>query len=222
MKASLGRRLFAEALGTGLLLAVVIGSGIMGDRLSQGNVAIALLANALATGLGLAVLIEVFQGVSGAHFNPLVTLSLASRKVIAWRDVLPYAGAQLFGAIAGVALAHGMFAEPLFSLSAKLRVGASQLLAEFVATFGLVLLVWAIVRQRLACAGALVGAYIASAYWFTSSTSFANPAVTIARCLSDTFAGIRPDDVIGFIGAQLAGALAATLAAGWLWREENR
>lgn len=217
MNASLGRRLVAEALGTAFLLAIVIGSGIMGERLAQGNTAIALLANAIATGCGLAVIIAMFQGVSGAQFNPVVTLSLALRRLMPWREVVPYVSVQLVAAIAGVVAAHWMFGEPAFCISAKVRVGPGQVFSEFVATFGLVLLLWAIVRQHLSAAGALIGAYIASAYGFTSSTSFANPAVTIARCLSDTFAGIRPDDVAGFIAAQLAGAVLATYAAEWLW-----
>jgi glycerol uptake facilitator-like aquaporin len=214
---SLARRLVAEALGTGLLLAIVVGSGIMGERLAGGNDAIALLANALATGCGLAVLIAVFAPVSGAHFNPVVTLSLAWKRLLPWSDAAWYVPVQFVAAIAGVVAAHFMFGEPLLSMSAKVRVGVHQVWSEFVATFGLMLVVWACVRGKAAVAPALIGAYITAAYWFTASTSFANPAVTIARCLTNTFAGIRPDDVTGFIGAQLAGAAAGTIVSTWLW-----
>jgi glycerol uptake facilitator-like aquaporin len=216
---SLARRLTAEALGTGLLLAVVVGSGIMGERLSGGNAAIALLANALATGCGLAVLIPVFAPVSGAQFNPIVTLSLAARRRLPWRDAAWYVPIQFGAAIAGVLVAHFMFGEPLLSWSVKVRVGVHQLWSEFVATFGLMLVIWACVRAKAVTAPALIGAYITAAYWFTASTSFANPAVTIARCLTNTFAGIRPDDVIGFIGAQVAGAAAGTALSIWLWAD---
>jgi len=217
----LGRALAAEALGTALLLAVVIGSGIMGERLAGGNVAIALLANAIATGCGLTVLIAVLGPVSGAHFNPVVTLSMAALGELPWRRVLPYVAVQILFAIAGVAAAHLMFGEPLFTFSSKDRTGVPLLWSEFVATFGLLLVIWGCVRQDLAATAPLVGGYITAAYWFTASTSFANPAVTIARCLSDTFAGIRPDAVPGFIVAQLLGAAAATGLAAWLFRKRQ-
>jgi len=217
---SAGRRLAAEALGTAFLLAIVVGSGIMAERLAGGNVAIALLANALATGFGLAALIACLGPVSGAHFNPVVTISLAARGEFAWKDAAPYIAVQVASAALGVVAAHLMFDEP-FALSTKVRSGPHQLWSEFVATFGLVLVVWACVRQRLAAAPAWIAAYIAAAYWFTASTSFANPAVTIARCLTDTFSGVRPADVPGFVAAQLAGGLAATAVAGWLFRADG-
>jgi len=213
---TLARRLTAETLGTALLLAVVVGSGIMGERLAGGNIAIALLANTLATGAGLTVLILVFGPISGAHFNPAVTLAEAWSGGVAWHDVPGYLVAQVAGGLAGVAVAHGMFDLPLFSASTHVRSGPSQWFSEFVATFGLLATIWGCVRQRAAAVPYAVGAYITSAYWFTASTSFANPAVTIARAASNTFAGIRPDDVTGFILAQLAGAFAATLLFRWL------
>ena len=218
----LGRRLAAEGIGTALLLAVVIGSGIMGERLSGGNVAIALLANAIATGCGLAVLIAVFAPVSGAQFNPLVTLALGIRGRMALRDAFAFVVVQFAAAVAGVIAAHLMFGEPMVSLSSKVRSGPAQMWSEFVATFGLVLVVWACVEQKLAAAPALIGAYIAAAYWFTASTSFANPAVAVARSLSNTFAGIRPDDVPAFVIAQALGAAAATAFSAWLWRPAIR
>lgn len=210
------RRLTAEALGTALLLAVVVGSGIMGERLAGGNVALALLANTLATGAGLVVLILVFGPVSGAHFNPAVTLADAWQGGLPWKEVPGYLAAQLAGAFLGVAAAHGMFDLPLFFASAHVRTGASQWFSEFVATFGLLAVIWGCVRQRPAAVPFAVGAYITSAYWFTASTSFANPAVTLARAATDTFAGIRPDDAPAFIAAQLLGALAATALFSWL------
>jgi glycerol uptake facilitator-like aquaporin len=213
---SLSRRLAAEGIGTAFLLAAIIGSGIMGERLSGGNAAIALLANALATGCALAVLIAVLGPVSGAHFNPVVTLALASQGDFKWPEVLPYILVQLVAAFAGVAMAHLMFGEPLFSTSVKARAGMAQWWSEFVATFGLMMVVWGFLRQRLAGASVAIAAYIAAAYWFTSSTSFANPAVTLARSASNTFAGINPEHVAGFIGAQLTGAAAATLVMRWL------
>jgi glycerol uptake facilitator-like aquaporin len=219
---SLGRKLAGEALGTSLLLAVIIGSGIMGERLAGGNVAIALLANAIATGCGLAALIAIFSKVSGAHFNPCVTVSMAWHGEFPWQHVLPYMVVQVASALAGVAAAHFMFAEPLITLSVKPRVGVHQLWSEFVATLGLMLVIWGCVRQRLAATPFLVAAYITAAYWFTASTSFANPAVTIARCLSNTFAGIRPEDVAGFVAAQFAGAAAGTWVSTWLFREDKR
>ena len=221
MTHTLGRQLAAEALGTGLLLAVIVGSGIMGERLAGGNAAIALLANAIATGCGLAVLIAVLGPISGAHFNPVVSLSMAALDEFPWSRVLPYLGVQVFFALLGVAAAHFMFGEPLLTPSSKMRAGPHQLWSEFVATFGLMLVVWGCVRQRLPATPILVGAYITAAYWFTASTSFANPAVTIARCLTDTFAGIRPDDVPGFIAAQFAGAAVGTWVSNWLFRESR-
>lgn len=213
---SLSRRLTAEALGTAFLLAVVVGSGIMGERLSGGNVAIALLANTLATGAGLVVLILTFGPVSGAHFNPAVTLADALTGGLPWKDAAVYIAAQLAGAFVGVAAAHGMFDLPLYAASTHVRTGPSQWFSEFVATFGLLSIIWGCVRQRASAVPFAVGAYITSAYWFTASTSFANPAVTLARAATNTFAGIRPDDAPGFIIAQMLGALAATALFRWL------
>ena len=210
------RRAVAEALGTAFLLAAVVGSGIMGERLAGGNVAIALLANTIATGAMLAVLILTFGEISGAHFNPAVTLADASQGGLAWRAVPVYIAAQIFGAFAGVAMAHLMFGEPVFFASHHVRSGNAQLFSEFVATFGLLSVIWGCARTRSSAVPFAVGAYITGAYWFTSSTSFANPAVTLARTSSDTFAGIRPADAPGFIAAQLAGAMAATLLFRWL------
>jgi len=216
MAADLGRRAAAETIGTAFLLAVVIGSGIMGERLAGGNVGIALLANTLSTGAGLVTLILTFGSISGAHFNPAVTLADAAQGGIAWRDVPVYIVGQIAGAFVGVAVAHFMFGEPVFFASTHVREGAAQLASEFVATFGLLATIWGTVRTRPAAVPFAVGAYITSAYWFTSSTSFANPAVTLARAASDTFAGIRPADAPGFIVAQLLGAAASTALFGWL------
>jgi glycerol uptake facilitator-like aquaporin len=213
---NLARRLVAEALGTALLLAVVVGSGIMGERLASGNNAIALLANSLATGCGLYVLITTLAPISGAHFNPAVTLSLAFAGEFAWREVAPYALVQLSAALAGVMIAHWMFELPGFSVSTHVRTGPSQWWSEGVATFGLLLTIWLGGRARPALVPALVGTYITAAYWFTASTSFANPAVTIARATTNTFSGIHPSGICGFIAAQLVGALAATALARWL------
>ena len=211
------RRLVAEALGTALLLSAVVGSGIMGERLAGGNVAIALLANTIATGAALVALILTFGPISGAHFNPVVTLADASQGGRPWRDVPAYILAQILGAFAGVAVAHVMFKEPaLFLASHHERSGLSQLTSEFVATFGLLSVIWGCVRRRPGLVPIAVGAYITAAYWFTSSTSFANPAVTLARSATDTFAGIRPADAPGFIFAQLAGAASATALFRWL------
>ncbi len=210
------RRAVAEALGTAFLLAAVVGSGIMGERLAGGNAAIALLANTLATGAMLVTLILTFGPISGAHFNPAVTLADASQGGLAWREVPVYIGAQLFGAFAGVATAHAMFGEPVFFASSHVRAGGDQLFSEFVATFGLLSVIWGCARLRSSAVPFAVGAYITGAYWFTSSTSFANPAVTLARAASDTFAGIRPVDVPGFVIAQLGGAMVATLLFRWL------
>lgn len=213
---TLARRLAAESVGTALLLAAVVGSGIMGDRLSGGNVAIALLANTLATGATLVALILTFGPISGAHFNPAVTLADAWQHGIPWRHVPGYIVSQIAGALAGVASAHFMFGEPIFSASRHIRSGTAQMFSEFVATFGLLAVIWGCVRMRSSVVPFAVGAYITGAYWFTSSTSFANPAVTLARSLTDTFSGIRPNDVLGFIAAQIAGAVAATALFAWL------
>lgn len=212
----LPRRAAAEALGTALLLATVVGSGIMGERLAGGNVAVALLANTFATGAGLVALILTFGPISGAHFNPAVTLADAWQGGVRWREVPVYLAAQVLGAFAGVAVAHAMFGEALFSASRHVRAGAPQLLGEVVATFGLLAVISGCARRRPSAAPFAVGAYITAAYWFTSSTSFANPAVTLARAASDTFAGIRPADAPGFVGAELVGAAAATVLFKWL------
>jgi glycerol uptake facilitator-like aquaporin len=210
------RRAVAEAVGTAFLLVAIIGSGIMGERLAGGNVAIALLANTVATGAALVALILTFGPISGAHFNPAVTLADASQGGLAWRDLPVYVAAQIFGAFAGVAAAHLMFGEPLFFASRHVRAGNAQLFSEFIATFGLLSVIWGCARSRSSAVPFAVGAYITGAYWFTSSTSFANPAVTLARAASDTFAGIRPSDAPGFVVAQFAGAMAATLLFRWL------
>jgi len=218
---SLPRRLAAEALGSGLLLAVVVGSGIMGERLAGGNVAIALLGNTLATGAALVVLITVFGPLSGAHFNPAVTLVAALRRDLPWRTALAYPPAQLTGAVLGVWCAHAMFGEAIWQVSTKTRLGPAQAFAEFVATFGLVATILGTVRFRPDFTAVAVGLYITAAYWFTASTSFANPAVTIARSLSNTFAGIAPSGVPAFILAQAAGALVAAAIFGWLLKDEQ-
>jgi glycerol uptake facilitator-like aquaporin len=212
----MARRLVAEGLGTAMLLAAVVGSGIMGDRLSGGNVAIALLANTLATGAALVALILTFGPISGAHLNPAVTIVDASQGGLPRRHVVPYSAVQVMAAILGVALANTMFGEPTFAWSRHPRYGVLQMLSEFVATFGLVSVIRGTVRSRPAAVPFAVGAYITAAYWFTPSTSFANPAVTIARAFTDTFSGIQPRDVPGFIVAQLAGAAVATVVFRWL------
>ena len=199
-----------------MLLAAVVGSGIMGERLSGGNVAIALLANTLATGAALVALILTFEAISGAHFNPAVSLATAWHGGLAWRDVPVYVLAQILGAFAGVAGAHLMFGLPLFFASRHVRAGSAQMFSEFIATFGLLTVIWGCVRFRSQAVAFAVAAYITAAYWFTASTSFANPAVTLARSMSDTFVGIRPRDTPGFIIAQLAGAAAATILFRWL------
>ena len=216
----LARRLAAEAVGTALLLATVIGSGIMAQRLAGGNVALALLGNTLPTGAILVVLILVFGPVSGAHFNPVVSMVFALRKELPWRDAMAYMALQMIGALAGVWIAHLMFELSVWQLSSTLRAGAGQWLAEAVATFGLLLTILGCLRGAATAIPYAVGLYITAAYWFTASTSFANPAVTVARAFSDTFAGIAPAHVLGFIIAQVLGALAASLFAGWLWRAE--
>ena len=212
----LARPLVAEGLGTALLLAVVVGSGIMGERLAGGNDAIALLGNTIATGAGLIVLIHIFGPVSGAHFNPAVTLMMVLRREMGSMPAIGFVVAQLAGAVTGVWLAHAMFAEPILQISAKVRGGPSQGLSEAVATFGLVGTILSTQRNRPEFTPVAVGLYIIAAYWFTASTSFANPAVTIARGLSDSFAGIAPASVPLFIAGQIAGALAATVFFGWL------
>lgn len=209
-------RAVAEALGTAFLLAIVVGSGIMAERLSSGNQALALLANAVATGAGLAVLTLTFGPVSEAHFNPAVTLADTMLGGLSWRDAWTYVGAQVAGAFIGVDAAHLMFEVPLFSIAEHARTGAGQWWSEFVATFGLLAVVWCCVRTRREAVPFAVGAYITAAYWFTASTCFANPAVTLARTVTDTFTGIRPVDAPGFIVAQLLGATAGTLLMRWL------
>jgi glycerol uptake facilitator-like aquaporin len=216
MQVDLMRRSAAEAVGTAFLLAAVVGSGIMGERLAAGNEAIALLANTVSTGAALVALILALGPISGAHFNPAVTLVDAWQGGVAWRDVSALITAQVIGAFIGVASAHVMFGEPLFSTSQHARSGGAQAFSEFVATFGLLAVIWGCVRRRPAATPFAVGAYITSAYWFTASTSFANPAVTVARAFTDTFSGIRPVDAPIFIVAQIAGAFAATWLFQWL------
>lgn len=215
------RRLTAESLGAALLLAVVIGSGIMGERLAGGNTAIALLANALATGAALVVLIGVFGPISGAHFNPVVTLIAALRREIPWRLALAYPIAQILGAIVGVWAAHAMFGAPILQISTHSRAGGALALSEVVATFGLIVTILGTARFRPENTAMAVGLYIVAAYWFTASTAFANPAVTIARCFSNTFAGIDPSSAPAFIAAQVVGALLAASVLGWLLEAEK-
>jgi glycerol uptake facilitator-like aquaporin len=213
---TLARRAVAEGVGTALLLAAVVGSGIMGERLASGNVGLALLANTIATGAALVALIATFGPISGAQFNPAVTLADASQGGLAWREAAAYVAAQTAGAVAGVMIANLMFGVPT-TLSGHARQGPAQLVSEFVATFGLLCVVWGCSRLRSSVVVPFaVGAYITSAYWFTASTSFANPAVTLARCFTDTFAGIRPSDAPGFVVAQLLGAAGATALFRWL------
>lgn len=212
------RRAVAEGLGTALLLAVVVGSGIMAGRLSLGNDAIALLANAIATGCGLFVLIMLFGPLSGAHFNPAVSWVAALSRDLAWRWLPLYVAAQLAGGVIGVWLAHAMFDLPVMQTGVKERTGSAQWLAEGIATFGLILTIRMLRHHTLAIVAASVGLYITAAYWFTASTSFANPVVTVARALTESFAGIRPIDVPAFIAAQLAGAWLGCLMANWLSR----
>ncbi len=212
----LHRRLVAELLGTAFLLAVVVGSGIMGETLAGGNVGIALLANSLATGAGLFALILIFAPISGAHFNPVVSLYAAMEKHISWRDAGLYVVVQIIGAVLGVIAAHLMFAAPIVELSQHVRTGGSQWWSEFVATFGLLAVIISTSRSNHGTTPSAVAAYIIAAYWFTASTSFANPAVTLARTLTNTFAGIRPCDSLGFIGMQVLGAVAAVLIFRWL------
>jgi glycerol uptake facilitator-like aquaporin len=216
MNASRGRRAASEFVGTLFLLSAIVGSGIMGEHLASGNIAIALLANSIATGAALVALILALGPISGAHFNPAVTLADAWQGATAWRDVPVYIAAQITGAIAGVAVAHLMFGQALFFASTHARNGPAQLFGEFIATFGLLAVIWGCSKSRPSAIPFAVGAYIAAAYWFTSSTSFANPAVTLARAMTNTFSGIRPADVPGFILFQLVGAFAATVLFRWL------
>jgi glycerol uptake facilitator-like aquaporin len=218
---NLPRRLAAEFLGTALLLAVVIGSGIMGERLAGGNMAVALLGNTLSTGAALVVLITIFGPLSGAHFNPAVTLAFAWRHEFGWRPAGAYMVVQVIGAIAGVWTAHLMFAEPVLQVSAKLRGGPAQGFSEFIATFGLLGTIFGCLRFRPDFAPVAVGLFITSAYWFTASTSFANPAVTLARTLSDSFAGIAPASAPLFILGQLAAIAVAVPFFGWLFRQDR-
>jgi len=218
MKSTLAQRVFAEALGTAFLLAAVVGSGIMAAKLSGGNAALALLCNTLPTGAILTVLILVFGPVSGAHFNPAVSVAFALRSALTAKALPLYIAAQIIGGIAGVWAAHLMFELPLWQISATVRTGPGQWLAEAVATFGLVMTIFGCVARTPAAVPYAVGLYITSAYWFTASTSFANPAVTIARSLSNTFAGIAPTGVVAFVAAQLFGMLVAVALARWLWR----
>jgi glycerol uptake facilitator-like aquaporin len=214
--ASLARRATAEAAGTALLLAAVVGSGIMGERLAGGNTAIALLANSVATGAALVALMLTFGPISGAHFNPAVTLADAWQGGLRWRDVPAYLGCQILGAFIGVGTANLMFGKPLFFASQHIRSGGPQLFSEGVATFGLLAVIWGCARRRSQSVPFAVAAYITAAYWFTASTAFANPAVTLARSVSDTFAGIRFEDAPGFIAMQLLGAAVATSLFRWL------
>lgn len=221
MNHRLSQRLVAEAVGTAMLLAAVVGSGIMGERLAAGNVAIALLANSIATGGALMALILAFGQISGAHLNPVVSLTMAWRGGMLWREVPVYVLAQIAGAFAGVAIAHLMFGLPLFLASQHVRNGGSQVLSEVVATFGLLTVIWGCSRFKPMMVPFAVAAYIVAAYWFTASTSFANPAVTLARSFTDTFAGIRPVDALAFILAQTGGAVAATALFRWFDSRES-
>jgi glycerol uptake facilitator-like aquaporin len=221
MKASLSRRAVAEFLGTALLVAAVVGSGIMAERLSGGNVALALLANTIATGAALVALIAAFRPVSGAHLNPIVSLMDAFDGGLPWAEVPHYATSQVLGGVLGAISAHLMFGIRIASLATHVRSGPGQILSEFIATFGLICVIWGSVRFRPGMVPFAVGAYITAAYWFTASTSFANPAVTIARCLSDTFAGIRPVDVPWFVAAQFVGGAGGLLLFRWLRSEDS-
>ncbi|WP_309642863.1 MIP/aquaporin family protein [Phenylobacterium sp.] len=211
------RRLITEGLGTAWLLAVVVGSGIMAERLAGGNVAIALLGNTLATGAALFGLITIFGPISGAHFNPAVSVVFALKRELPWKDAAGFVAVQALGAILGVWAAHAMFEVPIWQVSTKLRDGPAQVFSEGIATFGLILIILGTVRFRPAATPAAVGLYITAAYWFTASTSFANPAVTLARALTDSFAGIAPISAPGFVLGQVLGALAAWIVGGWLF-----
>jgi glycerol uptake facilitator-like aquaporin len=219
MTGPLPRRLCAETLGTAFLLATVIGSGVMGENLSGGNVALALLGNTLPTGAILTVLILILAPISGAHMNPAVSLAFAFRGELSWRDLAGYLPCQIAGALLGVFAAHLMFDLPVFQASEKIRSSAGQWTAEIVATFGLLLTIFGCARHGVQTVAAAVGLYITAAYWFTASTSFANPAVTLARAFSNTFAGIAAPNVPMFVGAQLVGMGLAIALAAWLWRE---
>jgi glycerol uptake facilitator-like aquaporin len=219
---TLARRVFSEALGTAFLLAAVVGSGIMAQRLAGGNVALALLCNTLATGAMLAVLILIFASTSGAHFNPAVSLAFALRGELTWTTAGAYVVAQVIGAIVGVWVAHLMFELPVWQVSTIVRTGPGQWLAEFIAAFGLLLTIFGCIGTAPGAVAYAVGLYITAAYWFTASTSFANPAVTIARSLSDTFAGIAPAGVLAFIAAQLLGSVTAVVLARWLWPQPEK
>jgi glycerol uptake facilitator-like aquaporin len=218
---TMGKRLVAEALGTGLLVTAVVGSGIMAEQLAGGNVAVALLGNTVSTVATLMALIFILGPISGAHFNPAVSVAMAMTGALRWREVPGYVVAQAVGGLAGTVAAHGMFGLALMQASQHVRTGPAQWLSEFVAAFGLVMVIFGCLRARPSIIPIAVGLYIAGAYWFTASTSFANPAVTLARAYSDTFAGIRPADVPGFVVAQLVGAVAATGLSGWLFGEER-
>ena len=215
------KRCVAEALGTALLLATVVGSGIMGERLASGNVALALLANSIATGAGLSVFILLFGPISGAHFNPLVTLAVAMGGLLPWKEVVGYVVAQIMGALLGVAAAHSMFQATLWTPSTHARPGFSLVLSEAIAAFGLLMVILGMSRRQASAIPYAVGAYILAAYWFTASTSFANPAVTLARAFTDTFTGIRMADVPGFVVGQIAGAVAAVVVARWFDTERR-
>ena len=219
---SLAQRVVCEGLGTAFLLATVIGSGVMAFNLAQGNGAIALLCNTIPTGAILTVLILAFGPVSGAHFNPAVTIAFALRRELSWQVTVVYIAVQVIGAIIGVWAAHVMFELPVWQFSTTMRTGTGQWFAEAVATFGLVVVIFGCLARNAAAVPYAVGLYITAAYWFTASTSFANPAVTLARALSDTFAGIAPAGVLPFIVAQVLGALAAIGLAGWLWPDPDR
>jgi glycerol uptake facilitator-like aquaporin len=218
----IARRVVAEAVGTAVLLAVVVGSGIMAQGLFPESVGLALLANALATGGGLVALILTFGGISGAHFNPVVTIYDAASGGRPWRDVPPYIVAQIVGGIVGVLATHVMFEHRVFEISTKVRSGMPLMFSEFVATFGLIAVIWGVARKRSDAVAYAVAGYIVAAYWFTPSTSFANPAVTIARSLTESFAGIRPHDAPGFIAAQLIGGAAAAALFRWLHKETRK
>jgi glycerol uptake facilitator-like aquaporin len=216
-KFSLSRRLVAEALATALLVAIVIGSGIMGEQLANSNAAIALLGNTLATGAGLITLILVFGSISGAHFNPIVSLFFAFQGVLSWRECMAYATVQFLGGVLGAFLVHAMFGLPLIEASAHVRTGIGIWTGEIVATFGLLLTIIGCLKNKPETVPFAVGLFITAGYWFTSSTSFANPAVTLARSLTNTFSGIRPEDICGFLLAQFCGCLLAVALSNWLW-----
>ncbi len=220
-RSSSARAYAAEALGTAILLATVVGSGIMADRLAGGNIAIALLGNTIPTGAILVVLITIFGPISGAHCNPAVSLVMAMRGQSGWSTLAPYTLSQLVGGVAGVWAAHLMFDLPVFQISTTMRWGIGQWIAEFVAAFGLILTIFGCLAHNRTAIPVAVGLYITAAYWFTASTSFANPVVTVARALSDTFAGIAPIGVVPFIAAQLAGAVTGAMLSRWLWQQDG-